>query len=57
MAGLFALIKAPLGGMGQSVGSEQTGFVHGGISTVPSVREGPVGSSCLKGVLSGSMRC
>lgn len=34
MTGLFAIIKAPLGGVGESVVSEQTGFVSGGVSMV-----------------------
>lgn len=34
MVGLFAIIKAPLRGMGEHVVSEQTGFVSGGISMV-----------------------
>lgn len=34
MTGLFAIIKAPLGVMGESVVSEQTGFVAGGVSMV-----------------------
>lgn len=34
MTGLFAIIKAPLGGVGESVVSEQTGLVSGGVSMV-----------------------
>lgn len=34
MTGLFAIIKAPLGGVGESVDSEETGLVSGGIGRV-----------------------
>lgn len=34
MTGLFAIIKAPLGGVGESVVSEEMGLVSGGIGRV-----------------------
>lgn len=52
MTGPFAIIKAPLGRVGESVVSEQTGLVSGGgfvvlHSSWRTMLEGPVGLSCL----------